>query len=112
MSDADVALLRAVWIAVNLVALGLTAYALFEAIRDYRVIKLLNGKAREIASRGDVRRESFRIIVNLLLLSLAVPVIPPLVVLMAVPVALLTASFFDLRERRRLISIIARETVR
>lgn len=112
MSATDVALLRVVWIAVNLATLALTGYALFEAIGDYRVVKRLNGKARDIAAWGDIRRESFRIVVNLLLLSLAAPVIPPLVVLMAVPLVMLTSSFMDLRERRRLLHLIARETVR
>ena len=121
MTIFHVGALEAIYITINLACLGLTMFALSEAIHDYRAVKKLNGKAREIASRGDIRREGFRIVVNVLFLSIALPAALSdrettlshvVVVLMAVPLVLLASSYFDLRERRRLITLIARETAR
>ena len=110
---------EAVWVTTNLACLAITVFALIEAFRDYRVVKRLNGEAREIATKGDIRRESFRIVVNVLLLFFSLPSLlvdrhitltPTLAGLMLVPVVLLGASALDLRERRRLSLLIARET--
>jgi hypothetical protein len=84
-------------------------------------VKLLNGKAREIATLGHVRREVMRGLVQVLLLAVAVPSLfsdrdisltPALAALMAVPVLLLLQSYLDARERRLLTLVVARETRR
>lgn len=113
--------LEAIWTATNVLALLVKVWLLREAIRDHRAVKLLNGAAREIATRGDIRRESIRIGVTLLLLSIVVPglfidrditLTPAILALMAVPLVLLLQSALDLRERRLLTALIAKETRR
>ena len=111
--------LEAAWVALNVATLLVTTVLLREARRDHEAVKALNGRTREIATRGDIRRESLRIAVNALLLSVVVPGLfvdrpvnlsPPVAALMAVPLVLLLSSFLDLRERRLLTALIAQET--
>lgn len=99
------------WLTVNAGTLLLTAAALVEAERDRRAVRRLNGKARRIATAGNVRREVLRTVVQVLLLLVAVPAIfsdreitlsPPIVELMTVAIVLLISSIWDARERRRL----------
>lgn len=104
------------YVAVNVTAVVLTLFALYDAIVSRRVVRTLNGRAREIVADATVRREWFRLAVQLLLLSLAVPAVlkpgdTPLsfavVCLLLIPVLLLASSIFDARDRRRVIHIIA-----
>jgi hypothetical protein len=107
------------YIGLNLVTLALTINALLEAYRDRRAVKVLNGRAREVAAHGSVRRERFRVILQALLLLLAVPSVlserevtltPFVAVLMLMSLLLLLSSYMDARERRYLTALVARET--
>lgn len=109
------------WLAVNLMALALTVQALIEARHDRETVKRLNGRAREVAVAGDVRRAWERIVKVSLLLVVAVPGIfsdrditltPPIVALMLVPCIILLSAYRDSRERKLLTALVARETRR
>jgi hypothetical protein len=117
----NVSPLELVWLLVNTVTLVFVIGGLFDARADRVAVRLLNGKAREIAASGNVRRELLRLVKVLLLLVVAVPglffadgeVRPPFfrvlpaVALMAIAVLLLGQSFIDGRERKRLIILVA-----
>jgi hypothetical protein len=112
--------LEFVWVMLNTVTLVFTITALFDARADREAVRILNGRARELAATGIVRRELVRVIVQVLLLSIAVPGLfsdrqttlsPALAALMAVPVFLLLASFWDARERKRMTTIVAAEAL-
>ena len=99
------------WIGVNVVTLALTSIAHADAMANRDAVRLLNGKAREIAAGGDVRRERFRIVLQVLLLGLVIPSLlndrditlnPFLLNLLAIPVVLCISSIADARERRAL----------
>ena len=109
-------ILESLWIALNLAALILTLSALVDALADRTAIRLLNGHAREAAAAGIVRRESFRVVVQALLLLAVLPgaLVPGEAVinltvfaLMAVPVVLLTSSILDARERKLTTIMVA-----
>jgi len=105
--------LEAIWLALNLATLFLTLVALTDALADQSAVKLLNGHAREIAAAGIVRRESFRVVIQGLLLVAILPAIfgvsagVTIAALMAVPVVLLTSSLLDSRERKRMTIMVA-----
>lgn len=98
------------WVAINLVTFALTVAALIEARADREAVRALNGKARELAASGIVRRESFRVAVQSLLLAAVVPSLLArpdfglltIGALMTVPVLLLASSLTDTRDRRRM----------
>jgi hypothetical protein len=109
------------WLAVNLLSLALTIQALIDARRDQIAVKALNGRAREVAAAGDVRRAIERIVKVSLLLGVVlaseafrndreIELTPSLVLLMLVPCVILLSAYLDARERRLLIALVARET--
>lgn len=100
---------EAAWLTLGLAVVVLTVLALIEAERDRRAVKILNGRARELATAGAVRREIFRLVVQALLLVAAVPglfidrdltVVGPVAFLMAAQAAVLVQTILDARERR------------
>lgn len=106
---------EAVWLSVNGVTATLTFLALLDAWHDERAALPDRRRARILAARANVRREAFRMIVQLLLLGIAIPGIfdardihltPTLTMLIAVPVVLLLASAFDTRDRTRLAAFV------
>jgi len=108
--------IEAFWIGVNALACVITTLAVWDAWSDRAAIKALNGRAREIAAAGNVRREVLRLIVQTLLLMLVVPSALNaddielsyfVIVLISIPVVLLGSTLFDLRDRKRLIGIVA-----
>ncbi len=103
------------WFTVNLATFVLTLFALWDAWVQAGVVKRLNGKAREIAAAGNLRREAIRLVVQTLLLTAVVPgLFTPgtagwsvaLVALLAIAPVLLVATIFDAIERRRLIGTV------
>lgn len=112
----SVNLVEGLWIFINLAAFSLTLTALVEARADRAAVKILNGHARELAADSIVRREAIRVVVQLLLLSVAVPGLfvdrpivftPAVGALMAVPVLILISSFLDARDRKSLTVLVA-----
>lgn len=109
--------LEAVWIALNLTTLALTLSALVDALADQTAVRLLNGHAREMAAGATVRRESFRVAVQGLLLVAVIPAVfdldPQLTIaaLMAVPVVLVVSSILDARDRRRSTILVAADII-
>jgi hypothetical protein len=109
------------WVMLNTVTLIFTITALFDARTDREAVRLLNGRARELAASGIVRRELIRVMVQVLLLTVALPGLftedrntglnPIVVVLMAVPVLLLLSSFLDARERKALTVLVTAEAL-
>lgn len=111
--------IEATWLVLNVVTLFLTVYALVDARADERAVRALNGEAREIVTEGNVRRETFRVILQVQLLFVALPGLfsdreatlnPIVLVLMSIPVVLLLATIFDARDRMLLARTI--ETAR
>jgi NADH:ubiquinone oxidoreductase subunit 4 (subunit M) len=108
-----------VWLGVTFLALMLAIREYIEARRDRDTVRRLNGRAREVAAVGSVRREGLRVVILGLLLSVAVPGIfsdreivlsPAITALMLVPCLLLLGAYLDGRERRLLTAIVAHET--
>lgn len=106
---------EAFWIGTNLLTTVGTVYALRETFRDRHAVRLLNGAARAIIARGNVRRETVRLYVQLVFLVIALPGIfderdtpltPWLFVFLSVPVALLASTISDIRERQRLARVL------
>ncbi len=109
---------EALWVALNGVTLLLTLGLLVDAERDRRMVRRFNGRAREIVTINVVRREILRAVVQAILLALAVPallddrqvVLSPFVTgLIAIGLILFAQSLFDMRERKQLAAIVARE---
>jgi hypothetical protein len=107
--------LEALWILSNLLGLMLTISTLVDARADEKAIKALNGRARELVGRGNVRRESLRVLVQVLLLAVVVPgmfrdqptpLTLPIACLLAVPWVLVLNSALDVRERRQLADML------
>lgn len=101
--------IEAFYIFVNAIAVVLTASALLDARADRAALS--NGPIRTIIANGNVRREWIRLIVQLLLMSIAIPAIlsdratvlsPIVLVLLAIPLLLMMASILDRRDRNRL----------
>ena len=108
--------LEALYLVINLTALVLTVSAFVDARADSQAVKLLNGKARELAAAGNVRREVLRIVVLVLLLSIVapglfddseIPLSPFVIALMAIPIVLLVSTIYDARDRRAMTVIVA-----
>jgi hypothetical protein len=96
--------------------LFLTVSALVDARADSQAVRLLNGKARELAAAGNVRRELLRLIVLILLLSIVVPELfddaeialsPFVVALMAITIVLLVSTILDAKDRRAMTAVVA-----
>ena len=109
--------IEAVWLGINLMAFALTFWNLREAHRDQAAVRKANGHAREIAARGDFRREALRLVMLACLTSVAIPgltvddgiaLTPSLLALMAVPFIIFIQSAYDARERRQLLEAVAR----
>lgn len=109
-----------VWLVANLIALVLTLSALVGALSDQAAVHALNGKARELAATGQVRREALRAIVQVLLVFVVipglfvdrdVPLTPTVTALMAVPLVLLLSSILDARDRRRMTVLATAEVI-
>jgi hypothetical protein len=116
----SVSLVEFLWVMLNTITLVFTITALVDARADREAVRLLNGKARELAASGIVRREMVRVIVQVLLLSIAVPGLfsdretalsPVVAALMAVPLFLLLSSFWDARERKAMTVIVTAEAL-
>jgi hypothetical protein len=110
--------LELLWIVVNGVDLVVTLDALRDAGRDRAAVRIRNGAARTLVAAGNVRREGFRVLAQLLLLALVVPGIfvdrpvplsPFVVILIGVSLALLANTVGDRRERARLARIVEAE---
>lgn len=101
--------IEALWIVVNTSTLVLTISAWLDARTNEIAVKKLNGRATEFAARGQVRRETFRIICQILLISIVIPGLfidrpvnlsPPVIALIIVPIILLISSLYDARDRK------------
>lgn len=106
------------WLLITGFAIAISIIALSDAVADRRAIKSLNGRARRIIGGGNIRREVARLVINVLLFTLAIPaafddadihLTPFLVVLLAVPIVILANSIFDWIERRQLSRILEAE---
>lgn len=115
-----VELVDVVWILINTTTLIFAILGLYEAKKDQEAVKLLNGKAREIASSGVVRREWFRVTAQIFLLLVAIPSLftegpqfltPRVAILMFLPILLLASSLMDARERRTLGMMVAADII-
>jgi hypothetical protein len=104
-----------VWIVINSTTTLLTLWALWDAYRARRAVKLLNGTARDVVAAGNTRREWFRLLVQILLLLVIVPglfvdrdipMTPYVLLLMSVPIVLLISTALDTRERRVLLELV------
>src|SRR6186713_3166098 len=73
MPEISVGPIELIWITLNTVTLVLTVTAYFDARADRRAVRLLNGKARELAATGIVRSEGLRILKQVILLGIALP---------------------------------------
>lgn len=121
----NVSLLEALWILVNTVTLAYVVTALSDARADQAAVKLLNGKAREVAAQATIRREWLRIVKVLLLMAVAVPGlffadgearpdalrVLPVLALMTLALLLLYQSYTDARDRKRLIVLVTAEAL-
>lgn len=121
----NISALEAIWVLINTVTLVLTVTALLDARADRTAVKLINGRARELAAWGIVRRERLRVMKQLLLLSIAIPglfladgaIRPeplrvwPVIALMSLALLLLYQSFSDARDRKRLTVLVTAEAV-
>lgn len=107
---------EALWIGVNALTLILTIIALFDAWHDLQIAAGADRRrARTLTARGNVRREVFRLVVQALLLSIAIPGVLvdqetalslPILALIAVPVVLLISTLLDTRDRSRLAGML------
>jgi hypothetical protein len=102
------------WLLVNASALGFQLLSLWWAWDRRSTVKQLNGKAREIAAAGNVRREIIRVAVQLLFIGIAIPSIfspaeirltPPLLCLLLIPPLVCLNSALDVRDTLLLIRI-------
>lgn len=106
------------YLAVNVVAFLLTLWNLREAQRDGIAVRRINGHARNIATKGDFRREVLRLTMLVCLMGVALPGVfvdreitltPSLALLIAVPCIILIQSALDARERRQLIRAVIKD---
>lgn len=103
------------WVLINGAALALTVLALVDARADARTVSALNGKAREIVTAGNVRREALRVIAQALLLLLGVPALlserdvglsPFVLQLIALALVMLLSTALDARDRSLLTEAV------
>lgn len=109
---------EAFWIIVTFGGFLLTVFALGDAFRGFRAAQAdttASHEVRELTAFGNVRRESLRVLVQALLLSIAIPALfsdrpitltPAIIALVLVPVVLFTATVFDTRDRGRLARLL------
>jgi hypothetical protein len=115
MPDIHLNGIEAFWLAINSLTFAITVVALLDALSDRKAVKLLNGHAREITSRGNVRREVLRLVVQSLLLAAIfpsafldnqTPLTPAVLALITVPVVLLGNSILDTLDRKALAATV------
>lgn len=109
--------LEIAWLTTCIVGLALSSAGLADAIADHRAVKALNGRAREIVSTGNVRREAVRVGLQIYMLVLVIPslfddrsvtiTLAGIMFILGLPVGLAVNSLLDVRERRRLSDILA-----
>jgi hypothetical protein len=112
------------WVVVNGGSVILTAWAVRDARQKYQAVRILNGRAREIVAAGNIRRETLRLLTQILLLAIVIPglfVDRPvtlwseaginwgLIALVLVPVPILVNSLVDAVDRHRLVSQVERD---
>lgn len=106
------------WIALNGTTFAVTVLAWREARRDRAVVQLKDGRVREIATDGHVRRETVRGIIQVLLLALVVPglfierPVPltfPVAVLMGIASMVFVNTVGDYRDMRRITAELYRD---
>ena len=105
------------WIALGLTAFVLTFTAFTDARASQKAVRVLNGRAREMAADGIVRREVIRLVVQVLLLSLVIPGLfddrqtdlfnPLVLTLMVIQGLILFSTILDSRERKSLTILVA-----
>lgn len=109
--------IEGIWIVLNGTTFVVTVLAWWSARTDRRVVALKNGRIREIATAGNVRREVVRAILQLALLSLVIPGLfserPvvlswPVLSLMAIAVLMFANTAGDYRDRRRITTELYR----
>lgn len=103
------------WVLINGAALILTVLALIDARADARTVRALNGRAREIVTAGNVRREGLRVVAQILLLTLGVPALlsernvglsPFVLQLIALALVMLLSTALDARDRTLLTGTV------
>ena len=109
---------EALWVVVTAGGFVLCLTALVDAISGFRAAQgdaAPSHEVRLLTAKGNVRRESLRLVVMALLLSIAVPALfsdrpitltPVLIALILVPVVLATSSLFDFFDRNRLAAML------
>lgn len=116
--------LEAIWFLSNFTAAVFTVRSIYEARVDVAAARSDASKselheARLMTAWGEFRRECFRMVVHILLLSIVIPGLfsdrpiplnPVIIALILVPVVLLTNTVLDARDRLRL-SILMRKLV-
>jgi len=108
------------WLLTNLIAAVVTFFALLDARRDKAAIRLINGASRTLIAKGNVRREVFRMMIQVLLLVAVVPGLfvdnppvlsVPVVAVVTVTVLLLINSVLDTVDRNALNIITVADVV-
>lgn len=103
------------WMAVNAATVLMTLFGLSDAIKARRVVRALNGQAREIVAAANVRNEVFRLLkasflVLIGLWAVSLPgdteLSPFVVLMMAYALVLLIATAFDARDRQHLLALV------
>ena len=109
---------EALWVIVTAGGFVLCLTALVDAISGFKAAQgdtAPSHEVRELTAKGNVRRESLRLVVMGLLLSIAAPALvsdravtltPVLIALILVPVVLATSSLFDFFDRNRLAALL------
>lgn len=115
---------EAYWVSINGLAALVTLWALVDSIADRRAVAALDGPATELAAAGNVRREAFRLLAQLILLGIAVPalfsdreiaLITPagpnwgLLLLLALPWPIVVNTVGDSLDRKKLKAIVREE---
>jgi len=96
------------WVSLNLATAVTTVLVLADAVRDQRATRNLNGSARGIVARGNVRREWLRLVIQFAFLAVVIPdlfrdgdtpLTWPVAIFLSIPVLLLVNSYSDYRDR-------------
>lgn len=107
-----------IYVAVNSAGVALTALALYDAVLSRRVVRTLNGRARELLADAAIRRECLRLAKQFVLLSMALPSLAApgdtsvnylVAGLVALSVLLLLNTVLDTITRRRVVRILQAE---
>lgn len=106
---------EATWLVVNGLTAAMTVFGLIDALRTQRVVRALNGRAREIVAAGNVRNEIIRIVKASILLALGLWALarpgetelsPFVVLMMAYALTLFAATVLDRRDRQQLLELV------